>query len=71
MFSKENYLLMWAGVVVIILGMFLLSGGENMNPSIFDKTLVYSTRRITVAPIVILLGFAIEVYAILKKPKKA
>lgn len=68
-FTKDNYIWMLIGAVVIAIGMMLLSGGENVNASIFDKTLVYSTRRITVAPIVILLGFGIEVFAILKKPR--
>ena len=68
-FTKDNYLWMIIGAVVIIVGMMLLSGGRSTNASIFDKTEVYSFRRITIAPIVILLGFGIEVFAILKKPK--
>lgn len=68
-FTRDNYLWMIIGGLVIALGMLLLSGGENKNASIFDETLVYSARRITVAPIVILLGFGIEIFAILKRPK--
>ncbi|HTN39119.1 MAG TPA: DUF3098 domain-containing protein [Arachidicoccus sp.] len=68
-FTRDNYMWMIIGAVVIALGMLLLSGGENTNASIFDKTEVYSARRITLAPIVILLGFGIEIFAILKKPK--
>ncbi|MDE1191649.1 MAG: DUF3098 domain-containing protein [Arachidicoccus sp.] len=67
-FSKENYKWMIIGAAVIIIGMILLSGGENKDPNVFDQNLVYSARRITVAPILILLGFAIEIFAILKKP---
>lgn len=67
MFNKNNYRLMIIGAVVIIIGMMLLSGGENKDPNIFDQNMVYSTRRITIAPIVILLGFVIEIIAILKK----
>lgn len=68
-FTKDSYMWMIIGAVVIALGMLLLSGGRSADASVFDKTEVYSFRRITVAPIVILLGFGIEVFAILKKPK--
>ena len=66
-FNKENYKWMIIGAIVIIIGMFLLSGGENKDPNVFDQNLVYNTRRVTIAPIVILLGFVIEIIAILKK----
>ena len=68
-FTKENIRWMIIGAIVIALGMILMSGGENMNPNVFNTNLVYSFRRITIAPIVILLGFGIEIFAILKKPK--
>jgi len=68
-FTRDNFMWMIIGAVVIAMGMMLMSGGASTNASIFDKTEVYSFRRITVAPIVILLGFGIEVFAILKKPK--
>ena len=57
------------GAVVIALGMFLMSGGKNTDPNVFDTNQVYSATRITVAPIVIVIGLLIEVYAIFKKPK--
>lgn len=68
LFGKDNYLWMAIGAVVIAIGMFVMSGGKNQDPNVFDKSLVYSTTRITVAPILILLGFVIEIYAIFKKP---
>lgn len=69
-FTKDNYRWMLIGVVVIALGMILMSGGKsNTDPSVFNKDAVYSPMRITVAPILILLGLAIEVFAIFKKPK--
>ncbi|MFX9081322.1 DUF3098 domain-containing protein [Acinetobacter baumannii] len=46
-----------------------MSGGKNTDPNVFDTNQVYSTTRITVAPIVIVIGLLIEVYAIFKKPK--
>lgn len=70
MFSKENYMWMLIGLVVIAIGMFLMSGGaSNKNPQEFDADAVYSARRITVAPLLILAGLVIEIYAIFKKPK--
>lgn len=69
LFTKDNYMWMAIGAVVIALGMFLMSGGKNTDPNSFDYKVVYSSTRITVAPILILLGFVIEIYAIFKKPK--
>lgn len=70
LFGKENYLWMLIGVAVIALGMFLMSGGRsNVDPNVFDSGSVYSARRITIAPILILAGLIIEMYAIFKKPK--
>lgn len=72
MFSKDNYIWMLIGAVVIALGMILMSGGKsNTNPAEFDAGAVYSARRITIAPILILLGLVIEIWAIFKKPKQA
>ena len=71
-FSKDNYRWMLIGLVVIAAGMFLMSGGKsNTDPSVFNKDAVYSTTRITGAPLLILLGRVIGVFAIFKKPKAA
>lgn len=59
------------GFAVIILGLLLMIGGKSDNPNEFHINEVYSFRRITLAPIVILGGFVIEIYAIFKKPKSA
>ena len=69
LFTKDNYKWMAIGAAVVILGMFIMRGGKNENPNTFDYNVVYSTMRITVAPILILAGLMIEVYAIFKKPK--
>lgn len=69
LFEKDNFVWMTIGAVVIALGMLLMAGGKNADPNQFDKDLVYSTTRITVAPILILLGFGIEIFAIFKRPK--
>ena len=69
LFEKDNYTWMGIGVAVVALGMLLMAGGKNQNPDQFDYKLVYSTLRITIAPILILAGLMIEIYAIFKRPK--
>lgn len=69
MFTKENYVLMIVGAMVIALGLFLMSGGKSDDPNVFNASEVYSTTRITIAPILIIAGLVIEVFAIFKKPK--
>lgn len=70
MFNKDNYIWMLIGAVVIALGMFLMSGGKsNTDPAVFDAKAVYSPMRITVAPILIIAGLIIEIWAIFKRPK--
>ncbi|MFN3299648.1 MAG: DUF3098 domain-containing protein [Sediminibacterium sp.] len=71
LFSKENFIFMLVGGLVIALGMFLMSGGKSEDPTVFSTNEVYSSTRITVAPILIVVGLLIEVYAIFKKPKTA
>ena len=69
LFDKGNFRWMLIGVVVMVLGFILMAGGKSPDPNVFDKTKVYSATRITIAPIVILIGLAIEVYAIFFQPK--
>ena len=69
LFDKQNLMLMLLGVGVIALGMILMVGGKSKDPSVFNYDEVYSTVRITVAPILIILGLVIQIYAIFKKPK--
>ena len=68
-FDRTNYMIMIAGVVVILVGFLLMSGGATTDPKVFAREELYSFRRITLAPIVIMIGFAIEIVAILKRPK--
>ncbi|HET8963089.1 MAG TPA: DUF3098 domain-containing protein [Chitinophagales bacterium] len=68
--SKRNYYLIILGVVIIVIGFILMSGGKYTDPNVFNGEELYSTRRITVAPIVVLLGFTIEIFAIFYKQKK-
>jgi hypothetical protein len=69
LFTKENYIWMLAGLAIIALGMFLMSGGKSDDPTVFDQKEIYSARRITIAPILIILGLGLEVFAIFRKPK--
>lgn len=69
LFGKSNYMLMLVGAVVIALGMFLMVGGKSEDPKVFSPNEVYSTTRITIAPILIFIGLAIECFAIFKKSK--
>ena len=70
MFTKENYMWMLAGIIVMALGFILMVGGKSKDPNQFLRDEVYSFRRITVAPILILAGFVIEIFAIFRKPKE-
>jgi hypothetical protein len=67
--NKENFMWMLIGVAIIALGMLLMAGGKSSNPAEFHQDEVYSTRRITIAPLLIIIGLGVEVFAIFKKPK--
>ena len=70
LFGKENYMWMLAGLIVLAIGFFLMAGGKSPDPNVFNDKEVYSPMRITVAPLLIVAGFIIEIVAIMKKPKK-
>ena len=69
LFGKENYTWMLIGLAVLALGFFLMAGGKSSDPKVFNDSDVYSTTRITIAPILIIAGFVIEIFAIMKKSK--
>jgi hypothetical protein len=68
-FAKENYKFMIAGLAIVVIGFLLMMGGNSNDPNSFKPEEVYSFRRITLAPIVIVLGLIVEVYAIMRRPK--
>lgn len=68
-FGKENYKLFIAAVVVVTIGYLLMVGGGSDDPNVFNAEELFSPIRITVAPMVVLAGFALGVYAIMKKSK--
>lgn len=67
LFTRNQYILLGAGVVVIILGMLLMAGGQMPDNDTWDPGIIYSFRRITLAPILILAGLAFQVYVIFKR----
>lgn len=68
-FGKQNYLWMFIGLACIALGYILMAGGGSNNPEVFNPD-IYSFRRIRLAPLLVLTGLGLQVYAILKSPDK-
>ena len=69
LFRSKNYVWMFIGILFIALGFLLMVGGGSDDPNVFNPE-IYSPRRIRLAPTLILIGFAIEIYAILLNPNK-
>jgi multisubunit Na+/H+ antiporter MnhC subunit len=69
LFERRNYIVMLIGLVVITTGFILMAGGSSDDPDYFNEAM-YNFRRIRLAPALVLIGFGIEFYAILLKPKK-
>ena len=68
-FTKTNYIIMGIGLVLLALGYILLAGGGSDDPNVFNYEM-FNTRRLYVAPILIILGLIAEVVAIMYKPKE-
>ncbi|MBN2482117.1 MAG: DUF3098 domain-containing protein [Bacteroidales bacterium] len=66
--AKENYIYLVIGFVIIVIGFLLMIGGKSNDPNVFNADEIFSFRRITLAPFIVLLGFAFEIWAIMKKP---
>lgn len=67
-FVKINYLLLAGAVITVIIGFLLMAGGSSDSPDVFNEA-IFSFRRITLAPVVVLSGYVLGFYAIMKKPK--
>lgn len=67
-FSKQNYIIIGIGVLVVVLGFILMSGGGSEDPSKWNPE-IFSFRRITLAPITVMLGYVIVVVGIMRKNK--
>ena len=68
LFGKENYILLIAGAVTVVIGLALMSGGGSEDPNVFNPE-IFSFRRITLAPIVMIIGFAVAMVGVFKRPK--
>jgi hypothetical protein len=67
--GRENYKLMAIGFAVIIVGFILMAGGRSDDPKVFSED-IFSFRRVTLAPLIVLAGFIFEIYAIMKRPRE-
>lgn len=68
--GKHNYKLLAIGFAIIVIGFLLMLGGKTDDPSQFNEK-IFSFRRITLAPVIVLIGFVFEIWAIMKKPGKS
>ena len=66
-FSKSNYIWLGVGVVLLVTGFLLMSGGGSDDPTVFNADEIFSFRRISLAPLTVLAGYGPILYAILKK----
>ena len=67
-FGRENYKLLLIGLGLIVLGFLLMIGGGSDDPNVFSQD-IFNFRRLTLAPLLILAGYVVEIFAIMKKPK--
>ena len=67
-FGKENYRLLLIGLALIVLGFLLMIGGGSKDPKVFSMD-IFNFQRLTLAPLLILAGYVVEIFAIMKKPK--
>ena len=66
--KKKNYMFIISGCIEAILGFVLMSGGGSEDPNVFNEEELFSFRRITLAPFMVLLGYGIVLFGIMKKP---
>ena len=66
-FGRQNFILIGAGLALILVGLAVMSGGHMPDPDTWDPNIIYSFRRITLAPFLMLAGFVVIIYGIFKK----
>lgn len=66
--GRKNYIYLIIGFAVIVVGFLLMMGGKSDDPNVFNGDAIFSFRRITIAPLIVLAGFIFEIWAIMKKP---
>ena len=69
-FSKKNYIILIIGLLLIVIGFLLMIGGGSDDPEVFNPA-IFNVQRLTLAPIVILAGFVVEIFAIMWRPKSS
>ena len=69
LFGKKNYIFLFAGLILIVIGFILMAGGGSDNPQNWNPA-IFNFRRIRLAPMLILVGFMVEIYAIMLNPDK-
>lgn len=67
-FGKENYKLLLIGLALILVGFLLMIGGGSKDPNVFDDS-IFNFRRLTLGPVLVLAGYVVEIFAIMKRPK--
>ena len=67
-FTKQNYILLLVGIALICIGLLLMIGGGSDDPTVFSDK-IFDSQRLTIAPLLIALGFIVEIFAIIYKPK--
>ncbi len=65
-FDKTNYKVLIIGVIIIVLGFVMMSGGGSNDPNVFNEE-IFSARRITFAPLAVMIGYVVIIYAIMRK----
>ena len=68
-FEKKNYVMMAIGFAIVIIGFMLMAGGKSEDPNAFNPDEIFSHRRITLAPLMVLIGFAVVGFGITLKTK--
>lgn len=68
-FRKENTKLLLIGLAINVLGYILMIGGGSKDPNVFNEDALFSHMRMTISPMLILAGFVIIIYALMRKPK--
>jgi uncharacterized membrane protein len=66
-FNKQNYLIILVGIALVFIGFLLMIGGGSDDPKVFNGEELFSSRRITLAPIVVILGYVVVIFGIMKK----
>lgn len=67
--GKKNYIALAIGFAILVIGYALMAGGASTDPNVFNGDEIFNFRRITLAPIVLIIGFAVEIFAIMWRPR--